>query len=77
MERKNLSEDERREELERASSMFPKIDMRDWTWTDDEIFLLRKACAMRFGEDLRTESLMAIARAALQIEAARRLRGRA
>jgi hypothetical protein len=67
-----LTEQERREALERATAHLPKLDFSGWVWTDEEVDILRKACAKRFGEELRTESLFTIAVAGMRILAARR-----
>ena len=66
-----LTEQERREAYERAAAGLPAIDMGGWVWTDHETDILRKACAKRFGETIRTESLFAIAAATMRILAAR------
>lgn len=38
-----------------------------WVWTDEETAILRTACAARFDERLRTESLYCIAATAIRI----------
>lgn len=66
-----MTESERREAYERAAAHLPKVDLHGWVWTAAETDILRKACATRFDETLRTESLFAIAAAALRIAAGR------
>lgn len=45
----------------------PAIDDRAWFWSDQEINILRAACARRFGETLRTESLFSIAATGIRL----------
>lgn len=61
------AESERRIAYERAAASLPSLDMSNWTWTDRDIDVLRKACAVRFDESLRTETLMMIAHAGMRL----------
>lgn len=67
----HLSEQERHDAFAAAADHLPRLDFSQWVWTDDEVEVLRKACAKRFGETLRTESLFAIATAGMRLAAAR------
>lgn len=62
-----LNEVERHAVFKAAAASLPAFDMSGWVWTDQEVNILRKACAVRFDETLRTESLFHIASAALRI----------
>lgn len=58
---------ERRQDYEGSASYLPLVKWPGGPWTDREIDVLRKACAVRFDEDVRTETLFAIASAAIRI----------
>jgi hypothetical protein len=62
-----LSESERHAAYEVAAAHLPPSPSAGRVWTDREVDVLRKACAARFNEDVRTETLLWIARAALRI----------
>ncbi len=66
-----MSESERREAYQRASAHLPMPDTSNWVWSEREVDILRKACAVRFGETLRTESLFYIAMAGIRMAMAR------
>lgn len=63
------TEAERTEEFRKATAHLPSLPagMVARTWTDQETEALRKACARRFGEDVRTETLYTIAAVAMRI----------
>ena len=46
---------------------FPNKEQEPWVWGEDETAMLRAACAARFDETLRTESLYCIAATAIRI----------
>jgi hypothetical protein len=46
---------------------FPSSEHKPWVWSEDETYALRAACANRFDESLRTESLFCIAATAIRI----------
>ena len=62
-----MTEHERRVAFEQAVEKLPTVTWPGGHWTEEEIEILRKACAMRFDEDVRTETLFAIAHAAVRI----------
>jgi hypothetical protein len=62
-----VSEDHRRRIYEVASQKLPPFDVRGWRWSDEELSILKKACAVRFDETVRTETLLWIAAAAIKI----------
>ena len=63
------SESERNKKLADATAHLPpfKDDDEIWVWSEEEIKMLRLACAKRFGETLRTESLFCIAATGIRI----------
>lgn len=70
-----MTESERRRAFEIATANLPSIKWPGGPWTDAEVGILRKACAMRFDEDVRTETLFAIASVAVRIFKQRELAG--
>lgn len=60
-------EAQRREAFHRVAYVMPPMDMSGWVWTQEETEILRRACAVRFDESLRTESLFSVAAAAMRI----------
>jgi hypothetical protein len=70
-----LSEQERHDAYRRAAANLPEMDMSGWVWTDEEVAVLRKACAKRFDETLRTESLFSVAVAGMRLLKAREAAG--
>ena len=64
------SEAKRSAKLKELTAHLPEIpsdESRPWVWSDKEIEMLRAACAKRFGETLRTESLFCIAATGIRI----------
>lgn len=70
-----MTEHERRVAFEDAVSNLPPVKWPGGHWTEEEVEILRKACAMRFDETVRTETLFAIAHAAVRIFKQRELAG--
>lgn len=69
-----MDEAERHSEYRRATSRLPPLSEPDddiWVWSDQEIDILRKAFAARFGDTSRTEPLMMVAAAGIRIAKAR------
>lgn len=67
------SEAERSEKHSQLTAHLPPLleNGSIWMWTDDEIEILRAACAKRFDETLRTESLFCIASTGIRIAKAK------
>lgn len=68
-----MDERQRREAFEQAAIGLPTLDMTAWFWTEQEVDVLRKACAVRFNETLRTESLFKVAATGMRILLARQM----
>lgn len=64
---KPSAEAERRMRLEDLTKNLPPLPDIPWVWTDEETEMLRAACAKRFGESVRTETLFAIAATGIRI----------
>lgn len=64
---KPSAEAERRMRLEDLTKNLPPLPDIPWVWTDEETEMLRAACATRFGESVRTETLFAIAATGIRI----------
>lgn len=62
---------ERRKAYEDTSAHLPDFEWPGGNVTEEEIEILRKACAVRFDESVRTETLFYIASAAVRIFKAR------
>ena len=63
------TEHQRREDFAATAKDLPKLPhfAVGRTWTERETEVLRKACKIRFNEDVRTETLYSIAVAAMRI----------
>lgn len=66
-EKEPLSASDRRAVYEAAASYLPPVSLAGRVWTEREVDVLRKACAVRFDENVRTETLFTIAAAAMRI----------
>lgn len=66
-----LNEEERyqkwRNLIDHLPDFHPLASEKPWVWSEDEIMMLRAACARRFDESLRTESLFCIAATGIRI----------
>lgn len=62
------TEAERSKKLTQLTKHLPPLTEGEvWFWSNEEIEMLRAACAKRFGERIRTESLFSIAATGIRI----------
>ena len=73
-----MNEDKRQDAFAAATEHLPPLNVNNhWVWSPEETQMLRLACQSRFNEDLRTESLYAIAATGVRISFARQAKASA